>query len=44
MIITDLCVLEVSESGLRLRELAPGVTAREVIAKTGAPVNTAALA
>jgi 3-oxoacid CoA-transferase subunit B len=44
MIITDLCVLDVSESGLNLRELAPGVTAREVIAKTGAPVNTAALA
>ena len=44
MIITDLCVLEVSESGLRLRELAPGVTAREVIAKTGAPVDTTALA
>ncbi len=40
MIITDLCVLEVSESGLQLRELAPGVTAKEVIAKTGAPVNT----
>ena len=44
MIITDLCVLEVSASGLRLRELAPGVTAKEVIAKTGAPVDTAALA
>ncbi|HEY5634078.1 MAG TPA: CoA transferase subunit B [Burkholderiaceae bacterium] len=44
MIITDLCVLDVGSSGLQLRELAPGVTVREVIAKTGAPVGTSAIA
>jgi 3-oxoacid CoA-transferase subunit B len=33
-IITDLCVLDVTEGGLRLVELAPGVTAEEVQAQT----------
>jgi 3-oxoacid CoA-transferase subunit B len=37
-IITDLCVLSVTIKGLELRELAPGVTADEVKAKTGCPV------
>jgi 3-oxoacid CoA-transferase subunit B len=37
-IITDLCVLDVTPEGLRLIELAPGVTLDEVRAKTGAPV------
>jgi 3-oxoacid CoA-transferase subunit B len=37
-IITDLCVLDVTPAGLRLVELAPGVTLDEVRAKTGAPV------
>jgi 3-oxoacid CoA-transferase subunit B len=40
-IITDLCVLDITPNGLRLVELAPGVTKDEVIAKTGAPVDTA---
>jgi 3-oxoacid CoA-transferase subunit B len=40
-IITDLCVLDVSSKGLKLVELAPGVTKEEVIAKTGAPIDTA---
>jgi 3-oxoacid CoA-transferase subunit B len=44
MIITDLCVLDVTPSGLKLLELAPGVTAAEVSAKTGCPVDTSALA
>jgi 3-oxoacid CoA-transferase subunit B len=35
LIITDLCVLEVARDGLRLLELAPGVTKEEVMAKTG---------
>jgi 3-oxoacid CoA-transferase subunit B len=33
-IITDLCVLDVTETGLVLRELAPGVTEAEVREKT----------
>jgi len=33
-IITDLCVLDVTETGLELRELAPGVTRDEVQART----------
>jgi 3-oxoacid CoA-transferase subunit B len=37
-IITDLCVFSVTIKGLELRELAPGVTAEEVKAKTGCPV------
>jgi 3-oxoacid CoA-transferase subunit B len=37
-IITELCVLDVTPMGLKLVELAPGVTAQEVRAKTGAPV------
>ena len=39
-IITDLCVLDITRAGLSLIELAPGVTKEEVIAKTGAPVDT----
>jgi 3-oxoacid CoA-transferase subunit B len=37
-IISDLCVLDVTEDGLQLVELAPGVTAEEVRAKTGCRV------
>ncbi len=33
-IITDLCVLDIARDGLRLVELAPGVTREEVAAKT----------
>jgi 3-oxoacid CoA-transferase subunit B len=39
LIITDLGVLEVSKSGLKLLELAPGVTKDELAEKTGAAVN-----
>ena len=39
MIITDIGVLSVGEQGLELREVAPGWTAEEVVALTGAPVT-----
>jgi 3-oxoacid CoA-transferase subunit B len=41
MIITDLGVLEVGKDGLKLIELAPGVTAAEIAEKTGAPIKVA---
>lgn len=40
-IITDLCVLDVTDQGLLLRELAPGVTAEQIQAKTQPPVAVA---
>jgi len=42
-IITDLCVLDITPNGLKLVELAPGVTKEEVIAKTGAKVDVSAI-
>ena len=39
LIVTDLGVLEVGKSGLKLLELAPGVTKDELAEKTGATVN-----
>src|SRR6185436_1246184 len=41
LIITDLGVLEVGNSGLKLLELAPGVTKEELADKTGAAVHQA---
>ena len=38
-IITDLCVLDVTPQGLKLVELAPGVTKDEVQSKTGADLH-----
>ena len=43
LIITDLGVMEVGENGLKLVELAPGVSADEIIAKTGCPVDVSAV-
>ena len=40
-IITDLCVLDVTDAGLKLVELAPGVTLDEIQAKTGASLHSA---
>jgi 3-oxoacid CoA-transferase subunit B len=39
-IITDLCVLDVTADGLRLRELAPDVTIEEVQSKTEPQIKT----
>jgi 3-oxoacid CoA-transferase subunit B len=38
-IITELCVLDVTENGLKLVELAPGVERGEVVSKTKAVLN-----
>jgi 3-oxoacid CoA-transferase subunit B len=38
-IITDLAVMDVTEQGLKVAELAPGVTREELQAKTGAPLR-----
>jgi 3-oxoacid CoA-transferase subunit B len=43
LIITDLGVIEVSDKGLKLTELAPGVTKEQVIAATGAPIDVSAV-
>ncbi len=44
LIITDLGVMEVGEGGLKLIELAPGVTAEEIQSKTGAMLDVTAVA
>ncbi|MDX6485529.1 MAG: 3-oxoacid CoA-transferase subunit [Gaiellaceae bacterium] len=38
-VVTDLCVLDVTDGGLELVELAPGVTFEEVEAATAAPIQ-----
>jgi len=38
-IVTDLAVIDVTPGGLVLREVAPGTTASEVVAATGAPLQ-----
>jgi 3-oxoacid CoA-transferase subunit B len=38
-IITDLCVIDVTPKGLKLAELAPGVTKEQVLAATGAELD-----
>jgi 3-oxoacid CoA-transferase subunit B len=43
LVITDLCVMEVGPNGLKLIELAPGVSAEEVRAKTHAALDTSAV-
>ena len=42
-IITDLGVLDITPKGLKLLELAPGVTKDEIVAKTGAPIDLSAV-
>ena len=42
-IITDLAVIDITPSGMKLIELATGVTKEEVVAKTGCKLDTSAL-
>jgi 3-oxoacid CoA-transferase subunit B len=42
-IITDLGVLDITPKGLKLLELAPGVTKEMIVAKTGAPIDLSAV-
>ncbi|TFW33110.1 3-oxoacid CoA-transferase subunit B [Massilia horti] len=42
-IITDLCVIDVSGAGLKVVELAPGVTKEEIAAATGAELDLSAV-
>ena len=44
VIITDLCVMEVTDNGLKVIELAPDVTIEEVQQKTKAKLDISALA
>jgi 3-oxoacid CoA-transferase subunit B len=42
-IITDLGVIDITDKGLKLVELAPGVTVEEIVEKTGAPVDVSSV-
>jgi 3-oxoacid CoA-transferase subunit B len=42
-IITDLCVIDVTDRGLKVAELAPGVSKEEVAEKTGCELDFTAV-
>ena len=42
-IVTDLGVIEVTPNGLKLVELAPGVSKHEIVEKTGCPIDVSAV-
>lgn len=42
-IITDLCVMDVTDAGLKVLEIAPGVTKEEIVAATGVTLNFGSL-
>ncbi len=42
-IITDLAVIDITPNGMKLIELAPGVTKEEVVSKTGCKLDTSAV-
>ncbi|HMN84228.1 MAG TPA: succinyl-CoA--3-ketoacid-CoA transferase, partial [Burkholderiaceae bacterium] len=44
MVITDLGVIDVTPAGLKLVELAPGVTADDVKKRTGCPIDVSTVA
>ena len=43
MVVTDLGVIEVTPNGLKLTELAPGVSKHEVVEKTGCAIDVSAV-
>jgi 3-oxoacid CoA-transferase subunit B len=42
-IITDLGVIDITDAGLKLVEIAPGVTKEQIVAATGAPLDSSAV-